>query len=405
MKNNIILSCFIFLCLILGGCTEPGTLGLELQDPADQILINNDTYTSIYFQTEREDSLRNNSAVNLLGETNSDVFPKNTAAFLTHVLLTENNISLEDDLIVDSVVLSYTYSDYFGTLIDKFSELYVKEIDIGINKDSIYYSNNFSISDFESLGDIAIDHFISKDNDNPFLKIFLSEDFGEKILKLDSDDLQDNSSFIEKIKGLFVYAEAENTVLYLNPSGSNSVMNIYYRNGLDSSFTLEFQLDGDAARINIFENETDDNIINDKQYIHIESMAGYKSKITILNIDSIKQMLSGKTINKATLTFNLKEDYQNLSDSSAHSSLFLGRVDLDGNILDLPDLLLEGETFFNGRLEENSFQFNITRYMYQLINNSSYTSDLYLLDKDANINAKKSVLSNDISLAIFYSEL
>ena len=58
MKNNVILSCFIFIGLILGSCTEPGIVGLELQDPADRILINNDIHTAISFQTEGEDSLK-----------------------------------------------------------------------------------------------------------------------------------------------------------------------------------------------------------------------------------------------------------------------------------------------------------------------------------------------------------
>ena len=132
-------------------------------------------------------------------------------------------------------------------------------------------------------------------------------------------------------------------------------------------------------------------------------MAGYKSKIAINNTDSIKAMLEGKAINKVTMSFNVPEGSQ--SEYAAHDKLFLVRVNEEGNNVFLTDYTIEGETHFGGRLDNDKYEFNITRYFYQLLNNDAYTNDLYLLPVGAAINANRTIINNDIKLTIHYSEL
>ena len=133
-------------------------------------------------------------------------------------------------------------------------------------------------------------------------------------------------------------------------------------------------------------------------------MAGYKSRLSISNLDSLQNMLADKAINKATLTFNINNS-QIGQEFDPHESLFLGRIDMNGNVLDMPDFTFEGSSFFGGRLESNKYEFNITRYIHELINNPNYTNQLYLLDKFANINANRTVIDGNIVLTIFYSDL
>ena len=77
-------------------------------------------------------------------------------------------------------------------------------------------------------------------------------------------------------------AQAQNTILYLNPLATNSKFSIYYHNALDSTNTLSFQLDGNAARTNVFEKVINNDILNDKENIYIESMSVINVKYHLL---------------------------------------------------------------------------------------------------------------------------
>ena len=132
-------------------------------------------------------------------------------------------------------------------------------------------------------------------------------------------------------------------------------------------------------------------------------MAGYKSKVSITNKDSIKSLLEGKAINKVTMSFDVEAGSE--TEYAAHDKLFLVRVDQEGNNIFLTDFTVEGETHFGGSLEDDKYEFNITRYFYQLLNNDSYTNDLYLLPAGAAVNANRTILNKNIKLQIYYSEL
>jgi hypothetical protein len=194
-------------------------------------------------------------------------------------------------------------------------------------------------------------------------------------------------------------------MLYLNPAGSNSFLKIYYHNNESETDTLslDFELGGDAARINLFNLKPLESLIQVNGKMYIQSMSGYKAKIQLNNTDSIRSILQGKSINKVTMTFDVEEDSQ--SEYAAHEKLFLVRVNEQGDNIFLTDYTIEGETHFGGSLDDDRYEFNITRYFYQLLNNSVYTNDLYLLPAGAAVNANRTILNENIKLTITYSEL
>ena len=61
--------------------------------------------------------------------------------------------------------------------------------------------------------------------------------------------------------------------------------------------------------------------------------------------------------------------------------------------------------YFGGNLENERYEFNITRYFFQLLNNESYTNDLYLLPAGAVVNSNRTIISREIDLEIYYSIL
>lgn len=392
--------------LITASCTDPNTIGLEVQPTSDNIIISEtSSFNWQTTQTDSEDSLRTDEALNLiLGGIDDSQFGLNNAGFYTQILLTENNTDLGTNPIVDSVVMSYTYSGYYGDL-ENFTSLDVLILQEDIYKDSVYYSNSYQIS---SLGGMSyVESFsVSEDaSESPSLTIRLSDSFGQEILDLQNEGLKDNEAFLENFKGISVIASAQNTMLYLNPTGSNSFLKIYYHNEQSGSDTisLDFELGGDAARINLFNHKPLVNLNQEEDKVYIQSMAGYKTRISINNTDSLKSMLEGKSINKVTMSFDVNEGSQ--AEYTAHDKLFLVRVNEEGNNIFLTDFTIEGETHFGGRLEDDKYEFNITRYFYQLLNNDIYTNDLYLLPAGAAVNANRTILNKDIKLTIHYSEL
>jgi len=400
---NRIISLSLIIGLIAVSCTDPNTIGLEVQPTSDNIIISSANFEGISSATESEDSLRTDEALNLiLGEIDDSEFGLYNAGFYTQILLTENNTDLGDNPIVDSVVMSYTYSGYYGKL-EKFTTISIQKLLNPIYKDSTYYSTsdivNISPNLFESFS-------LNISTENPILKINLKDSIGQQILSLGNEVLKDNETFSENFYGLQIDASSTNTMLYLNPTGSNSFLKIYYHNDESGSDTLslDFELGGDAARLSLFNEKTSESIIADNSRIYIQSMAGYKAKITIDDLAVLSDTLKGKAINKVTMSFDVEPNSQS-EYTSAHDKLFLVRVNEEGNNVFLTDYTIEGETHFGGRLDNDKYEFNITRYFYQLLNNDAYTNDLYLLPAGAAVNANRTILNKDIKLTIHYSEL
>ncbi|MBR77237.1 MAG: hypothetical protein CMD36_04875 [Flavobacteriales bacterium] len=393
----------ILLIICLLSCSEPSVIGLEVQPDSEKITIRSNSSNLIDFDNESEESLINNTSLNLLGELEDTYFLKNKASFITQILLAESNLILEEDLTVDSVILLYNYSDFYGDL-DDISSINVRKIEQDIYSDTIYYSNDFSYNDFSQLPNVAEDYYVSFDSLNPIVRIKINNDIGQQILDLGNTILSSNNDFLDYFKGFFVSAQAENTILYLNPFATNSKFSIYYHDNLDSTNTLSFQLDGNAARINVFEKEINNDILNDKENIYIESMSGYKCKISFSNLDTLQKMLAGKVINQAVMSFEIDNSLMT-NDIIPHSQLHLARLDSEGNIVDLTDYMIEGSSFFGGRLENEMYNFNVTRYLHELLFDNAYTNHLYLLDKSANSNANRSIINKEVELNIIYSDL
>ena len=109
-------SLFILAIFVLSSCDEPGVVGLEVQPSSDKIEIfsNNfsqaDSLPALTISTESVDSLRTDETSSLLlgkiSESYDPYFGDNVGAFVTQIALTESNIDLGNNPIVDSVIFS-----------------------------------------------------------------------------------------------------------------------------------------------------------------------------------------------------------------------------------------------------------------------------------------------------------
>ena len=179
-------------------CNDPNVVGINLPDSA-KFTINNDSIENFVLTTVVEDSLRSDESINLLlGQITEDpIFGENTGAFCQQMLLPANNIEEISNIVVDSVFMTYTYSDYYGDLNENDLEISVYELVESIYKDSIYYSDYTPIYNSTNL---AVNKFIIEgdSNSSSYFKIQLSNSFGEQIINASgSDDMIDDEAFLE----------------------------------------------------------------------------------------------------------------------------------------------------------------------------------------------------------------
>ena len=395
---------FYILLAVLFACNDPDIIGLDLPGSA-RFTITNDSIDNFTIKTVSEDSLRSDESQNLLlGQINDPIFGENKGSFCTQMLLPNNNIDAINGIEVDSVFLTYSISDHYGDLNESEDlEINVYRLSEDIYKDSNYYSdtsfnydpNNLVTNYFINEGDSSTSSFINIQLDNSFGEIIMNETGGSNMI--------DNVTFLEFFKGFHVEATASNTILYLNPIADKSRFSIYYHEiGGDTALSFDFELGGDATRINMFNKKDINDISPDVNEIFIQSMAGYKAEFDFTNLEEIQTKCLGKSINRVTIDF---EAFEN-NDYPLHEKLYLLRENNEGKIVFLTDFTIEGEGHFGGEFDNNTYSFNITRYFVQLLTNDQYTNKLYLVPVLGSANANRTILDKSkIFINIIYTEI
>lgn len=94
-------------------------------------------------------------------------------------------------------------------------------------------------------------------------------------------------------------------------------------------------------------------------------------------------------INKAELVVTLEPG--STSSLAASSSLNFARVDSSGNLLFTADQITETANF-GGTLSNNTYRFNIARYIQQLINGDITNDGFYLLPSFSGTSAYREVI-------------
>jgi len=202
--------------LIAASCTDPNTIGLEVQPTSDNIIISEtSSFNWQSTQTESEDSLRTDEALNLiLGNISDDpTFLYNRASFYTQILLTENNTDLGSNAVVDSVVMSYTYSGYYGVL-EGLDDIWMMNLEGAIYKDSTYYSNTEIINTDIPYNYIESFTLNTESEESPVLKMILQNNLGQRILDLGNEVLKDNETFLENFMA-FKLMQVQQTQCYI----------------------------------------------------------------------------------------------------------------------------------------------------------------------------------------------
>jgi len=396
-------SCIVIVVTTFS-CNDPNVVGLELPGSA-RFTISNDSIQNFETSTISEDSLRSDESLYLLlGQICDGFFGTNNGGFITQMLLPSNNINEISNFIIDSVKITYSYTEFYGDLNESGDlNIMVYELEEDIYKDSVYYSNFVPQKSRENIS-TGYKIYEGDSSQSSYIDINIKNSFGEYLLdQTGTNNMVDNEAFLDFFKGLVVQATASNTMLYLNPNADKSRFSIYYHEiGVDTAVSFDFDLGGNSARINQF-NSKDSSFINmelGKEYL--QSMAGHKMKFKFLQLDSLKSQFSNKAINKVSINFECIEDIN----YPPHEKVYLVREKSDGKIVFLKDFTIEGDQYFGGELEGNTYSFNITRYFVQLLRNEEYTDVLYLLSSGGSANANRTIIDNNKTrINIIYTEI
>ena len=384
------------VAIALFSCTDPDLIGLEIQPQSDRITIstldNDAAFLSL--TSTVEDSVKSDeNTLNLLGSYTDPVFGDVEAHFSTQLLLSESAVDFGDNPVLSSAVLHLTYAGYYGDSTQQM-QIEVATLDESIFVDSSYYSNQT----VDATNVLASHTFYPYESDPDTLgKYSLQiplDVLGQSVLDATSDDLADNTAFVEYLKGIQIRTTAlSGSVVYFNLKDVDSRLEITYND------TLEFDLvmGSGAARLNHFSQAHQ---LTDE--LAVQSMGGYNLKMLLDTglISSLQDSLAAKPINKATLTFQQTNATEQLE---AHASLSLVRVDSSGSKLFVTDFF-EGGEHFGGELENNQYVFNISKYLSQLISEELPLEDLYLMPIGASVNANRTLFTGEVELNITYTE-
>ena len=417
MKYRSFILLFLSTILFCGCKKEIDTIGLSFQD--DDLLNAQFMELPITAYSVLEDSLYTKNLLNnVVGAVNDPVFGRTEAGFCTQFDLAGSNTSLigsEDVVALDSVVLSLQYSGFFGdTLSPMLFEVY--ELSEQLDKDN-YYSNDDHPSHFGTNLLYSNASFYPRPTTPVTLdtiryaahaRLRLSNDFGNRLLYMNSSDLANTAAFQSAFYGLVVKATTATrgvgSLSYISLTSAMSGITIYYTANDSEHKKYTFPISTNCVRYNFFTHDystasTDfrrqviqhDTTLG-QQMLYVQPTGGVKTHISM---PALMDTLYGKryVINRAELVI------ANVSTDASYFfqpyNLGLQLVTSAGTNTYLPDdASFTSSNYFGGVYDENTkeYRFRITNYIQQLQRNGINDKGINIVISGAGIRGNRLVL-------------
>lgn len=395
---------FIIVTTIFS-CTDPQLIGLEIQPESDKITLSTfDSNSPFTLSNLSIDSVRSDqTTLALLGYFNSDPFKSTTAGFTSQLSLTNNNVDFGDGANFNYAELTLVYENHYGDP-NKDLNVKIKKLDEEIYIDSNYYSNrSFNTIDFDNPIEIQFnvsDSILIENAGDSILQSLVvpMNELGELIFNAGTEHLIDNATFQNFFKGLnFSVSSSQNTsasIVYFNLRDVSSKLTIYY----NDSLSYDLLLGSSTARVNHFQSEES---ITAMPFNGVQSMGGYDLQLDFNDLQTLKELMTDKPVNRATITFKVDQGVDQ-SITPSHDVLSLNRQDENGERKFLLDNF-EGSDHFGGTLVDGQYTFNITKYLQHLLAGDYFDSTLFLVPSGASINANQTRIDSEVELNIIYT--
>lgn len=402
--------------IFLASCAkDPGKIGLNLQPEDSKLKVFYADSTGLMAYSQLEDSVRSDELTrNAIGYLNDPVFGATKASFCTQFQLSTNGHDFGEDRELDSLVLFLYYS---GAYADTNSTLTINTFEIDdkeIHRDSVYYSNkelktfDISYSTF-SFQPRPNDSVIDNNDDTlaPHIRINLTNlntELGLKLLNATEEEMEDTETFTAFFNGLYLTPESitsTGTLAYFDLTRAASKMTIYYKNATQDSLQYDYLISTSTARINFYEHDYTNASTEFKQQViqgdtalgklmyYTQGYAGVRSLIRMPQPENWRSLVN-VAVNEAKLTLPLA-DITQFYDAPVRLAL-VEKME-DGSYDFLPDQY-EGEDYFGGDYKSGRYMFRITRYIQNLIKDSTYVNrGLYLFVNSESVNPESVILS------------
>ncbi|MDP4185807.1 MAG: DUF4270 family protein, partial [Bacteroidota bacterium] len=345
-KAWAIVACMLLASFWVSCKDDLGAVGLGVLPKGDIIYSSEKTDKNIQAYTQTVNSVETERAGSyLLGCLNDPHVGKTTADFAIQMRI-PGHPNFEKDAVLDSVTLTLPYHEVYGdtsVLVPPLSQpmrIRVHELSQDLDYDHKYPSNTDlnSMSKSESLiyGASYFEYrpFMRWDDRTTkyykqiqTIHIRLSDEFGKRLMAIDSTQMLSNDRFVKVFKGLHISVDDQNSgkssLVRINPSlsttNSSSVTTtesfeirlykksptsgrtdtiVYYTVGQLSASVNHFAHDYSKTR---FANKLNNEAEVDS-FIYVQPMAGLRSRINIPNLKNWKDS-SIIIINKAKVTF------------------------------------------------------------------------------------------------------
>ncbi|MGM0497592.1 MAG: hypothetical protein ACQESJ_06715 [Bacteroidota bacterium] len=299
--------------------------------------------------------------------------------------------------------------NYFGDFEE--IDISIYEVDQSIDVSEEYFSSE-NPEDYYSNPKISEDS-ISFQGDS-IIKIPLTSDFTQKLNEYSFETVDDTLIFTEAIKGLLFSMEGNTGGNeFISVPIENCMMHLYYTETTDTSDvtdTVDYNINSDfGVRFNMFEHDysqatstpnanTTLESEGEDSLLFIQNLQGTRAKVSFNKIDSIKEENEGKLIANASLIFDVKDNFNQLTDTTeSNMTAYIYREDstynkLNNYVQSIVNYELQTyEAYFDDT--NNEMVFNITGYFQSLLNDRIENETIYLHTSNRDGNLKQIVLT------------
>lgn len=428
--RNIIAAPAVFICwclLFVSSCKDPLIDDKGLLNKDDELGLDKDTLSMSAFSFFQPAVKASGISVGALGNVQDAAFGKAHASFYAQCRISSPNINFGNGATLDSVVLRLRYNGTYGAFTTPL-DIYVYELNESMAEGTTYLTNKSFAVKIPPIGTAVAVIPNSTDSQYvygvkiaPHLRVPLNMSFGNKILQADTNQLKDNSTFLELFKGFYITASSNvqgNGLMYLDLTSVVSGISLYYHNNDADSLTFSIPVSGVA--VNHFDNiyagtpvlssVTTPNPAGE-QKLYLQGGAGVYGKLQIKDLDSLPQNI---LVNKAEIILT-----QSVTDTGyvPPAVLDLFRIDDVGNEQELED---DGFSHFGGTSEYVNingatvvrYKFNIRTYFQKLLQGVYKNNGFYLKTLTPYSNTERVVIANlgtdpnyTISLYITYTKM
>ena len=405
--------CFFSFGLLLSllfftGCEKDIILGpdspfypdntLELLSDTGQVIIQSINTTP--------DSAFNgkNIGVSSIGSFYDQRFGGQRNSIYSQLLPETYNVDPGTNAFADSCILFVKLSELYGPWSTP-QDFYVYEVSQEIISTETYSTSTSLTTNPTPIGQalqyipsLTDSFLIDATYKQGYLRIALNPSFSDNfVANMGTDAFAGTSNFWSFFKGIQIltdstapYGDGLAVVDLLN---SGSQMTLYYSNDDTTGLSLDFSFDGGGlnTRVNHYVNvstgsEVELTLSDNNSPDSVLYLAPFSTAQSIISVQGL-DTLTDQIINKAEIEFNqYNQDAQAATDYGPPENLFLYFTKDSSDLFFLPDYSSTNSTSFGGRKTEvtengitfNRYTFNITSYLRNQIQDSTYSVGLVL---------------------------